>query len=84
MLISELLSHYRAGRHTPVEVLGRVLDNMARAPQRNAWISWVPRERVLAMAQALVSRSPESLPLFGIPFAIKDNIDLADIPTTAG
>ena len=84
MLISELLSDYRAGRHTTVEVLGRVLDNMARAPQRNAWISWVPRERVLAMAQALVARSPESLPLYGIPFAIKDNIDLAGIPTTAG
>ena len=84
MLISELLSHYRAGRHTPVEVLGRVLDNMTRAPQRNAWISWVPRERVLAMAQALASRSPESLPLYGIPFAIKDNMDLAGIPTTAG
>ena len=84
MLISELLSHYRAGRHTPVEVLGRVLDNLASAPQRNAWIALVPRERVLAMAQALASRSPESLPLYGIPFAIKDNMDLAGIPTTAG
>lgn len=84
MLISELLTDYRAGRYSPVEKLGRALDAIESAPQRNAWITLLPRERVLAMAQALVSREPQSLPLYGIPFAIKDNIDLADIPTTAG
>jgi allophanate hydrolase len=84
MLISELLSDYRVGRYSPVEMLGRVLDAIESAPQRNAWIALLPRERVLAMAQALASRQLESLPLYGVPFAIKDNIDLADIPTTAG
>src|ERR1700730_16658326 len=84
MLISELLSGYRAGHHTPVEMLEQVVGAIESAPQRNAWITLLPRERVLAMAQALGSRQPQSLPLYGIPFAIKDNIDLADIPTTAG
>src|SRR5882757_7749778 len=83
MLISELLAGYRAGRISPVRTLESVLEAIARAPQRNVWITVLPRERLLAMAQALVSRPPESLPLYGIPFAIKDNIDLAGIPTTA-
>jgi allophanate hydrolase len=84
MLIQNLLADYRAGRATPVAVLTRVLDNIARAPARNAWIALVPPERVLQLAQALGERDPNTLPLYGIPFAIKDNIDLAGVPTTAG
>jgi allophanate hydrolase len=38
---------------------------------------------MLAYAQKLEGRDPASLPLYGIPFAIKDNIDLAGVPTTA-
>jgi allophanate hydrolase len=84
MLIDDLLADYRAGRTSPVETLERVLDNIAQAPERNAWITLLPRERVLAMADDLRSSRPEALPLHGIPFAIKDNIDLAGVPTTAG
>jgi allophanate hydrolase len=84
MLIRDLLTEYRAGRISPVQIMEGVLDNVSRAPERNVWITLLPRERILEMAHALASRSPESLPLYGIPFAIKDNIDLAGIPTTAG
>jgi allophanate hydrolase len=40
---------------------------------------------LLEAAAALVARAPEpdSLPLWGIPFAVKDNIDVAGLPTTA-
>ena len=84
MLIRELLADYRARRRTPAEVMEQVLTRIAGAPERHAWISLVPRDRVLALARDLAGKSPDSLPLYGVPFAIKDNIDLAGIPTTAG
>jgi allophanate hydrolase len=84
LLISELRDGYRAGRFSPVDVAESVLANIARAPDRRAWITLLSRERVLEYAKALVGRDPASLPLYGVPFAIKDNIDLEGVPTTAG
>jgi allophanate hydrolase len=84
LLISPLLDGYRARRFSPVDVMEQVLASIARAPDRRVWITSLSRERVLGFAQALASRAPESLPLYGVPFAIKDNIDLEGVPTTAG
>ena len=46
------------------------------------WLHVVPRAQALDAAAAL-AKVPRSAPLWGIPFAIKDNIDLAGAPTTA-
>jgi allophanate hydrolase len=84
LLITELLDGYRAGHFSPLDVAEAVLANIAQAPDRRAWITLLSRERVLEYAKALVGRDPASLPLYGVPFAIKDNIDLEGVPTTAG
>jgi allophanate hydrolase len=46
------------------------------------WITRVPRDELLRAAERLDDAEP-SLPLYGIPFAVKDNIDVAGMPTTA-
>ncbi len=81
--IGELLDGYRSRRFSVTTVMQHVLDRVAVAPDRHVWISLLPPERVLGYARALESRSPESLPLYGVPFAIKDNIDLDGVVTTA-
>ena len=84
LLISELLAGYRARRFSPVEVIERLLSARAAQPDRREWIVRLPSESVRQRARELSSRAPDSLPLYGIPFAVKDNIDLESVPTTAG
>jgi allophanate hydrolase len=59
------------------------LRRIAAYPDPAVWITRVPEAAVLARANALANADPQSLPLFGIPFAVKDNIDCAGLPTTA-
>ena len=84
LAIGELLDAYRAKRFSVSELLGAVLDAIDAAPERHVWINRLSREQVLAYARALDGKTFDSLPLYGVPFAIKDNIDLAGVPTTAG
>jgi allophanate hydrolase len=81
--IAGLLRAYRAGILQPSDVAVEVSERIERDDQP-AWITTVAPEDLIAAARALEQRPDRDLPLYGIPFAVKDNIDVAGMPTTAG
>jgi allophanate hydrolase len=81
--ISTIHAAYRAGTLTPVALMSEILARIEAWPDKAVFISRVPAEKLLAQAAALDVAAMDGLPLFGIPFVAKDNIDVAGIPTTA-
>jgi allophanate hydrolase len=79
--LTTLHAAYAAGDCTPEEVAKEALRRAASSSHPHVWIQLLDPDRVLGYARALPPQSPD-LPLYGLPFAIKDNIDLADVPTT--
>src|SRR5437016_89612 len=77
---------YQAGTTSPQDILAGVLERIVAYPDPAVWIHLLPREALLAQARALEARRAGggSLPLYGVPFAVKDMIDLGACPTTAG
>jgi allophanate hydrolase len=82
--LQSLRERLRSGELTAGALMRDVLAAVATHNAHNAWIHRVPDTAVLARARALeADPAARNLPLYGIPFAVKDNIDVAGLPTTA-
>ncbi len=82
--IARLGAAYRDGRATPTSVARELIARCALHPDNPIWITRVDDDSLLARAAALeADPAAAALPLYGIPFAVKDNIDVAGLPTTA-
>lgn len=80
MRIAALREAYAAATARPAAVVAQIYERIAAARDVPAWISLVDREEAIARAGSV----DPALPLSGIPFAVKDNIDVAGMQTTAG
>jgi allophanate hydrolase len=69
---------------TPKEVVCEIINRANEDTDMNIWITPPAMNMIKPHLDRLASLDPANSPLWGIPFAIKDNIDLAGVPTTAG
>jgi allophanate hydrolase len=79
--IGALHAAYGSGL-SPEAVIDEALRRLAAADDEGIFLHLRPRDALLAEARALGAFNP-ARPLWGIPFAVKDNIDVAGCPTTA-
>ena len=86
MRLSRFKQAYTSGERTPVGVIHEVCRRIAARGEDGVWIHVESEEKLLARAQELEACRADAgaLPLYGVPFAVKDNIDVAGVPTTAG
>ncbi len=78
--VAAILAAHRAGTLTPAETVARSYARIRAHGDDAIFITLRPEAEAVAEARALTDKS---LPLYGIPVAVKDNIDVAGLPTTA-
>jgi allophanate hydrolase len=82
--LAPLVGDYRAGRRRPSDVVREIHARMAQHSANPVWLHVIPEREAMARAYALeCDPAARALPLYGVPFAVKDNIDVAGTPTTA-
>ena len=81
--LTTLTARYAAGATTPSEVVRIVYRRIPEHGSNPIWITLRREEDVFGEALALEARGRDRGPLYGLPLAVKDNLDCAGLPTTA-
>src|SRR5262245_46220330 len=78
MTIAELRRSYLGGMLRPAAVLGDIFQRIRAEGERPVWVSLADERSTLERARSV----DLSLPLGGVPFAVKDSLDVAGMETT--
>ena len=81
--VAEIVQAHRAGTMSPVETVERSFARIAAHDDPAIFISLRDRAEVVAEARRLMAEGEAERPLYGVPVAVKDNIDVVGLPTTA-
>ncbi|GLX67895.1 allophanate hydrolase [Paenibacillus glycanilyticus] len=82
--ITALRDRYLNGTLTPEQVVQTIIDRAQADKDKHIWITPPSLAYIQRYLDRLDKLDRAHLPLWGIPFAVKDNIDVAGMPTTAG
>lgn len=80
--IAEIVAAHRSGRVRPSATLARVRSLITAQDDPAIFTALVDEAGIAAQLSRLEGADPEQMPLYGVPFAVKDNIDVAGLPTT--
>ena len=80
--IGTLLAAHAAGKALTATI-DETYARIERHDDPALFIAIRPKAEALAIAERVQASGPEGKPLYGIPFVVKDNIDVAGLPTTA-
>jgi allophanate hydrolase len=81
--VAAIVAAHRAGHQSPAQTVARSFKRIRAHNDPAIFISLRDEKDAVAEAEALAAKEASELPLLGIPVAVKDNIDVAGLPTTA-